>query len=369
MLVYLYNSISMPLYGLAVKNKRKLVFLASIQMAIILAFRSANVGADYGNYEMAFKYIADIPHFLDLIKRLNLVSYAELTSQFKMESGWVMLNWLVSRLGFGYRFVMIVYAFFIMVSVGYFIYKYSYKPWLSFFIFSTLGMFEFCFVSVRQNIAMAILLWAFVFMEKKSYLKVVVALIIAYSFHHTAIIFFGVIILSRIAVSKRRIGIWLVAVLIVTALETSVFNRLIYPFISRIGYESSVNMGFRLNNLFILLLAIGVFICIFSRDDFYEVGVNGWLFWGYGVTLLIETIGLSNDVVARGVYSTYIYLVCLLPNIYFYYKENPKNKMIVTSTKVQNAKFLTICTVVLLTGFLSYKLYGSSLVPYEFSIK
>lgn len=366
MLIYLYNAISMPIYGLLIKNKKKYITISCIQMFIILAFRSENVGYDYKNYQEIFDHIASIASFGDLFHRLDFIRYANIG--YKIESGWVLLNWLPAKAGLNYRFVMIVYAAFVMWTIGCFVYKYSYKPWLSLFLFTTIGSYEICFTPVRQTTATAILLWSFLFVEERKYYKAVGCALIAYAFHHTAIIFIGLILLSKIKVTKQRMGIWTLAVLVYAFMSPILYDRLIYPFISVIGYQSTINQGYRINNLFILLISIELFLLVFSKNSFYEIRANGLLFWGYGLTLLLEAVGLNSNGVARSIYMTFIYFICLLPNVFYYYKTNKSEEGIMLLVNRQNARLLTICSVVLFMLFLSYKLVDSALVPYEFSV-
>lgn len=370
MFIYLYNSISMPIYNILIKNKKWFISLSCIQMFILLAFRNSSVGADYGTYANAFQYIAAISHFSDLLKRLDFLGYASLIQPYKMESGWVLLNWVIASFGLSFRFVMIVYAAFVMTSVGYFIYRCSYKPWLSLFLFATLGLYEFAFICVRQYMAMAILLWAYIFLEEKKYIKVIITFLIAYSFHHTAIIFIGVLCLFKVKVSKQKISLCLLAIAATACafLYLDLYSLLIYPFISRLSYTFCLDMEFRMNGMFIFLFAIGILMRFYGKKVFWETDVNGHLFWGYGIALLVETIGLGNDTVARGIYVVLLYLVCLLPNVYYYYQRASGEKGIYSSVSSRNAKILTISTVVFMMIFLIYQLHGSVMLPYRFSI-
>lgn len=94
MTIYILNFLTLPLYGF-IFNRRTLCFIASLQMFLILAFRADTIGVDLPTYQTGFEYISGLS-FEDMAVTLHFFHFADLPHLWGFESGWVVLNWLVS---------------------------------------------------------------------------------------------------------------------------------------------------------------------------------------------------------------------------------------------------------------------------------
>ena len=60
MAIYLLNFISIPIYDLLIKNKKKLVLIVSLQLFLILALRADTLGVDLDNYKQFYEFYKTI---------------------------------------------------------------------------------------------------------------------------------------------------------------------------------------------------------------------------------------------------------------------------------------------------------------------
>ena len=80
-----------------------------MQMFLILALRADSVGVDLTTYKEAFDYISTLT-YTDVLSRIRILHTALLPHPFDMESGWMILNWLISVLGFNFRILLVICA-------------------------------------------------------------------------------------------------------------------------------------------------------------------------------------------------------------------------------------------------------------------
>lgn len=368
MTVYLCTLGIVLVCGCVIKDRKAFLAIASAPIFVLIAFRDANVGLDYENYKKAFEYIATL-NFDELVKRLHLLKHATLTWEYKMESGWVVFNWIIAKCGFNFRMLLIIYALVEVISVDIFIYKYSAKPWLSLFLFITIGTFEISFCYLRQVMAMVILLWAYPFIIKKNYVRSIVIFFLAFTFHKTAILAFPLLVLVNVRLSKQRLIMIILGEIVLTFLSPGIFNEIIYPILKEMRYVSYAYEGWKINNLYILMILMALLMIIFVHDSFFYSLQNRTLCWGFIIAMIAEIIGLCNGVVARSIYIVYIYMINLLPNMLFVWQDDNyiTNDRLVSK---KNGMILTMCMIVFMCVFFVYKLQKyNNLVPYVFSFR
>ena len=238
MAVYILSFLSLPIYHLLVKDRRKYVMLVTAQLFLILALRAPTLGVDLGNYSGGYAYISSLG-FTDMLSRLRLISPAELVYPYSYESGYVVLNWLLGKIGIGFHAFLILHAAFCMSSFGLFIYRYSKAPWLSFAMFFSLSYFEYSFGILRQILAICILLFAVPFIERKKPIPFFLLVILAFTIHRTALIF-AVFYLARYIKVTRLVylvnaAFWVLFI----ALSPLIFNVLILIVIRICGFVNS----------------------------------------------------------------------------------------------------------------------------------
>lgn len=168
-----------------------LIISASV-LAFLAIFRSPSVGADYKTYI----------HLYDAI-RTNTLTAQE-------------LEWLSP----GYRILNTIFAFFfgnnywiffsfITFLTLFFLYKAiwneSKNPMLSLFMFLSFCLYYQFFNQFRQMLAIAIVLYSYKYLKNKNIIKYIFFILLATSFHKSALIMIPIYWISMIKINKKII--------------------------------------------------------------------------------------------------------------------------------------------------------------------
>ena len=370
MLIYLLNALSMPLYGKKIKNRAVLSVVATTQMFLILALRSVKLGVDMPSYAGAYKYIGRYT-FEKLLPKLSLIKSVHLTKKYVLESGYVILNWCSSKLGLDFRTFMIAVAFVTMLGFGYFIYRYSKIPWMSFFLFSTLGMYSYCFGILRQSLAISILLFTVPLLEKKKWLPALPLFFAAFEIHRVSLIFAFLIpfALFDVPLKKKHFKKGFVLIGWFIALSPVIYKAVVVTALRILGKTSYLAVKFQWNKLIVLMLLVLAAVVILCDFSLFKGKFESMMLWAFVLAILVEIIGMSNDVIARAVEVFYIFVIVLIPYVLYTLPEElvislPGNTALEVNGKAL-AKWATVALVIMLTLFLAYSVKGAHLYPYK----
>ena len=352
MLIYILNFVSIFLYGLLIKNKKLFVALASIQLFLILALRDPLLGVDNAVYMAGYDYISELS-FADMLSRLHLIKTADLVYPFAFESGYAVINWIVAALGFNFHGFLILYAAFCTFALGRFVYKYSEDAMLSVIMFVSMGFFIYMFGILRQTIVLALFLLAIPLIKDRKITKFLAVCLIAFTIHRLSIIIVPLYFVYNIKITKKRfvgIGMLLLAFFAVSPL---IANYVIKPLLSLFG-KSSYDISFNLNSYIFIMVFLALMILLFASFDeqFVNNPDGNFLCWCFVYAILIEIVGLYNDVIARAMFVPYVAVIILIPNILKKYKH--------TGIAVIGKGLL----IVLLFAFMIFTLQGDFVNPY-----
>lgn len=356
MLVYILNYISIPIYHALVRNKKQFVTLVSLQLFLILALRAPYLGVDLGNYSAGFEFISTLG-LGDMLSRLRLISTAHLVYPFDYESGYVILNWLVSFFGGNFQVFLMVNAAICMASFGTFIYKHSECPWLSFCILLSFEYYIYAFGILRQTLAIAFLLFALSYMEEKKTAKALVLIFIAFTMHRAALAFVVMFYFVYYRISKGKYRT-------ITAIFLALFFggpfiipqtiKMVFQMVNREGYIDDIT-GAQLNNYIILILLIS--IAIYFLADFRETRWSrktNLMLGGFLLAIPIGIMGMYSENFGRLGQMFSIMIVPLIPNVI----EHQQDRVIRVLGKA--------IVFVMMLGFMVYSLRGNEwIVPYR----
>ena len=128
-------------------------------------------------------------------------------------------NWLMkffSTLSDGeFQVFLIAVAIFIEVVVAYLIYKYSPLPWLSYLVWNCMGFYCFGFSAIKQSIAMALIMVAFVGIMEEKPKQFTLFTLLAGFVHKPAFIFLPAYFLSKQKFNLRTLIIYILGALTV----------------------------------------------------------------------------------------------------------------------------------------------------------
>ena len=153
-------------------GRRNWTFVLLFPLFLMTAFRSVSVGSDTATYEKFYEFFSQQP---------LVMGY-----HFGMEFGYRFVNKLFGCLGIGFVGFQIVYSAFIYLSIGNFVSRYSGNLAFSVLFFVTFRLFFFALTGIRQMIAMAIILNSTRHIENRKWIRYLMNIIIASSFHRTA---------------------------------------------------------------------------------------------------------------------------------------------------------------------------------------
>ncbi len=181
------------------KQTRLYLILAMSYLAALAILRSYTVGSDTDNYLHVFRQIG---------RQTDIFSYLRKTGH---EKGFVLYVWFLMRLFHEPRIIFMLSSAFMFFSAGRFFSRYTKSDWLSVYLFFTLLIFDFYLSGFRQAMAIAILGFAFDKALERRFLPFLLLVLLAMSFHSSAVIFLAVYFISRVKSDRHYVIITLTA--------------------------------------------------------------------------------------------------------------------------------------------------------------
>ncbi len=160
------------------QNIKRFLIWAGIGITLIMGFR-------YPGYEIVY----DLNVYYNFYKKAAESTLDMLLKNAQFEPGFVIFNYVFAHLVSWTQFVLILEAFICVGAACYFIYKNSDEPFLGVLFYITIGTMSFQLTGFRQAIAMSICLISTEFIKKNKFIPFVLMVLLAFSFHKTAIVF------------------------------------------------------------------------------------------------------------------------------------------------------------------------------------
>ena len=346
MAIYLLNFISIPIYDLLIKNKKRLVFIIALQMFLILSLRADTLGVDLDNYKQFYEFYQTLS-FGEIMRGFRLIGGS--THDLGVESGYVLLNWVVGRLGFSFHSFLVFYAAIVVGSVSLFIYRYCENAALGFATFISLGAFVSFFGILRQSLALAIFLLAIPALERRKPIRFFLIVIIAGLFHQSLFIAAVLYFVVKLKANKALYVIFVVASLALTLITPVLYNNVVFPIIVKLGRYYYLN-DFEWNNMFAVMMVLAVFFMFFFKNRERE---DNSMQCGFLMSLPLQALAFYLPIFSRLSGAVFFNFVCvLLPN---------------TLSRIENRNQRFQANTVAYIGLLAFYLYtmiDSVLVPY-----
>lgn len=348
MTIYLLNLVLIGYYSLLYnflktkynnydKLKKQLIFLLTVQMTLILALRSETIGVDMQGYIRNFKYFK----YYDFQTVLNS----------RYEIGYKLFYKFVLLFTDNQQVLLAVIAIMCIFPVGYFIYKNSKMPFLSFFIYVTLNYYSFTFSGVRQAIAISLILLSYNFIKQRKLFKFTLLILLATSFHKTALFFLPAYFLCKVKINKFTIASILFIDALVFVFRREVMNLLAMNFYK--GYEVVETNAYTwlVVCCFILFLGFIVYKEVLLKNP--EANAY-YIFLVTGISIMLLTSVGTNVMRLADYY--YIFVILFIPEIMQTLKD--KKSIVLIGYIV----ILILCAFYM--KFLNDNGYG--IVPYKF---
>ena len=238
------------------KYNKALFVVSSIVVVLILGLRHPSMGNDLryqssNGYLGAFDSIVSYPW--SKIWNIKVLNY---------ERGYIIYNKLVGFLGADRQMFLFVTAAVSIVPIMYYLSKNSKNMLLSIIIYLGLPVFLMCFSGLRQSIAIGITSLSMVCIKDKSLVKFVLLVLLASTFHSTAIVFLVAYPLYHIKISNKWDAISIISIPVVYILRVPLFN-----IISRLLKDNAKMEDTGALTLFIIFALIYVGLVILNKKQ------------------------------------------------------------------------------------------------------
>ena len=344
--IYLFIVAAVIILGLMMPQhespKKSYIVVMAIMHTFVCGFRYMHLTGDLMKYHYEYNSVAN---------------YAWLSDEVLHEgrnAGFYLLMKLFSGITNGnFQIFLIFIAIVIEVVVAILIFKYSPIPWFSYLVWNCLCFYIFGFSSIKQALAMAVLMIAYVFIVKEKPVKFLIVTLIAGLIHMPALVF-----LPAYWIAKRKINANTIWSYIIVAVLVFLLKGPIVSFISSIYYEeeqfemSSSGLGGR----FIMIVAM--LVCAVLFKGFEEKNVSG-LFNIIAVAAIFQMLSGFDNVFTRMTDYYLQFSILFLPMVFSNYKcntlvDNSQQKAVIPLDDKMLNITVAVVSVVLIWFYYTY---------------
>ena len=340
MILYILIAVMIILIGVLFyrEEKPRNGLIPLFLILVIVSGIRGEMSTDHPRYNMFFDYMAQLDW-------KNVF-----TNGFVMENGYAVLNKMVSSVYNSHVFFAFVVATLTMLF-GFLAYgKRSKIPWLSVLLFFSIGEYFDSFNLIRQVLAISICFFATKYIndKKKDFLKYLVLVLLASTFHSTAaIIMIPAYFILKIRFSGKALAIYSGIGVLIFALFPKLLDLYIklFPQYDLEQYGDYINTT---NNMNSIIPIIGVFafvmICyFFGQVDFDQDNYDNRVAMN-GLTLLMVLAPLGLHMAMAQRLSLYFrpFVALTAVNIIANFKTSRNKKIIISAICVAAILFIII---------------------------
>lgn len=304
MLVYLVNIFLIIVWALIFrigkKTKLKQVLFVAVcflQCILISAVRF-RVGYDYSMYASGF--------FSMVVDGFSKMSYED------WEIGYILLNKIVGLFSAWPGTIMVVTSVISMVGPAYLIARYSKDPFLSVFLYVNFYLFYLDMNFIRQAIAMSILCFAYGFLRDKKFWRFLLLVIIASSFHFTALYMIPVYFVCLLRINSRTMLLYLFGLFYYYLLSDGLLKFVLSRFHSEYAGSQFIKQGitpfYTAVPLIVTLAMIVAAYYVKDKTRTFEVLIHCTLMMGFW-----QVISTKHSLFERFSYYTMLFMVLAVP--------------------------------------------------------
>lgn len=264
MTIYLVNMALLVGWGLLLirneipSRRAWFVSFATIQWIVLSGFRDVTVGADTAQYKALFLQSQTLPlgAFTD--------RFFEIVFTESEDPGFYLFQRLIQYAITDYQVYLVLIAMIFMIPLGYFIYKYSSEPLISFLLFSVLFYEFFAVTGLRQTVATALVVlvgYHFVRARKLGWFLLLVC--IAMTIHKSSLIFVPFYFLANKQLTKAYLMTMFGVIVGLFVFRNSFFDLLVQVS----GYDTYSAMdGAGAVNFSLMLLSV-LFMALWRKNQ------------------------------------------------------------------------------------------------------
>lgn len=185
------------------KSRNRYILMSCTILVIISGFRSIWVGTDD-------TLIYSLSYY-DCVR----MNYQQIMDTFEKDVFYYITNHFIADItGENYHLLLIVFAVFYMACLGYLLKKESSNPLISFIVFLSMGYFSFQMNGVRQGLAMAFTMLAYIPLKNRNLKMFLLLVLLGSLYHRTCLIFLIVYPLSYLKLNNKAIVMYASIVLL-----------------------------------------------------------------------------------------------------------------------------------------------------------
>lgn len=263
--IYILIAITSSFFALFYKNSKfgKFMYFLSFLIVVIFAAIRKNVSADYSNY---------IGNFINI--GINGQSA-------RIEPGYWLLNRIIGIFSHDLNIIIIITSIITFTLIFLTIKEYSVAPAVSVLFLFVLRDYEMLICLIRQGIALAIVVYSFRYLVDEKYFKYFILILIASSFHYSAIIFMLLYRVLNKKLSNNDISTYIfLGIFIFLArngldfLGNIIHSNYYSSLIELISEPGPVYIKQALLNLIILLLSIFKYKDMINENKYSVIFIN-----------------------------------------------------------------------------------------------
>lgn len=209
-----------------------------------------------------------------------------------------------------FQTLLIFIAIVIEIAVAIIIYRYSPAPWLSYFLWNCFGFYIFGFSAIKQALAMALLMFAFIGIMENRPKQFLIWTLLAGGVHVPALIFLPAYWIARSRLNTRKLLLYAVC-----AAAIFLFRNQIVQFISDFYYdETDYMVNDRVGGRFLMIVALllaGLLLRGFSGRDFSR------LFNLIVVAAILQMFSGFDNIFTRLADYYFQFLILYLPMVFY----------------------------------------------------
>lgn len=297
-----------------------LILINSVVFAMLFFLRSERVGTDY----ISYLYLSDV------LSTMSFEDTWEFAQNTNMESFFVFVTKVIENIFSDSYIVMLVWYILFLIFLVYFIKKESPNILLSFWIFYSWGMFNQSLNIMRQYLAVGILLVGVVYLSKKNIHFFLIAIVLAFFLHHSAVV---AVLLYIAYLFRKNARMFSLSIVFGSVLLFLYMNNLMSILGTVLGgvfdkytgydnFDGSSGIGLVVNS--IIFLFYYIFYDKVSKD------LDSAYIWLCSASLVLgmNIISMGNPVMSRLVIYFKIMLVASIPCYFNYLFKGKREKFI-----------------------------------------
>lgn len=345
MLIYLANvliiAIYSCIYNLWFKGrgvvKMTLLFLATLQLVLMLGLREVNLGSDMVRY---WEYYG---HQLSW-------SLSNL-SDIRFEIGFKILTKVLSSLLDNPQLYLLAIASLSVLPLGYLAYKYSKMPFFTMLLYIFLGFFAFNFSGLRQSIALGLVMVSYRYIQRGNLIKFLAVIGFAACFHVSAVTFIPAYFIRNFKLTPRRTVLLFLIAIIIFIFNTQILMHITSIFYQNYTVTTTGSYMWMLMSVGLYLLSMMVYRRVIESNP---QSIALYNIVGVGSILMLFAPVADNVMRISNYY--FIFIILLIP---------------AALAEIRGAKVRAVVTAASLMFFVGVYLYLAALdlygiVPYKF---